>query len=627
VTVEGVVLNNGVIKQTANVSLSSTTNFVRLKNQAGNQTKYYGVDITPTNIGQAFVNQTVVQSEPSWLEKLVSGIGSWIESLFSSGSTTSQTGVSEVAVINPQSNSGIVNVSYNPGSAQMADNDPVPGRPVELKLESQPVINSVQAPMAGPSSPDADVSLVLDDAGLEAAFGVNDSNYAYQFIWLNRFTPNPANYPFVLDEIWVMFSDNAGTWDVDVGDAGDIVVYQDADGNPINGATHLATINETIQAVSGTTWSKYNLSTPINLNGPGDVLIAVIDRFVESGVTPKTYMATIDQTSSQNRSYIGWWNADPPNPANLPPDNTFVLMDGDNAGNWLIRGYGETTGGAPTPTATSTATPTSTPTTTLTPTPTATLTPQPGDTTVTVSVYGNQFCAGRATGVERCYDIESSNSMTATVRYYFTEVERRGIVKQNLLLYHYMGSWQEEPGPYSNGGSGDAQYVQVQNVDDFSLFALDQKRGGPYLPITLKLSPEPKGPDSGFWKDGSDPGTEFYVTLDRQHVDNFAIKFCVSGCGCYTITRTTEVEIANNQFSFGGAFYASGTFDSNTAAHGNAGLDNFPISGCGNISGSHNWNAVWINSSQPLVIEGTIQVEEIELLTPANENIYKVVPR
>jgi len=187
VTVEGIVVNNGVIKQTANVSLSSTTNFVRLKNQAGNQTKYYGVDITPTNIGQAFVNQTVAQNEPSWLEKLVIGIGSWIESLFSSGSTTNQTGVSEVAVIQPQANAGVVNVSYNPGSAQMADNDPVPGRPVELKLESQPVINSVQAPMAGPSSPDADVSLVLDDAGLEAAYGVNDSNYAYQFIWLNRF--------------------------------------------------------------------------------------------------------------------------------------------------------------------------------------------------------------------------------------------------------------------------------------------------------------------------------------------------------------------------------------------------------------------------------------------------------
>jgi len=97
---------------------------------------------------------------------------------------------------------------------------------------------------------------------------------------------------------------------------------------------------------------------------------------------------------------------------------------------------------------------------------------------VTVSVSGNQFCADRATGVKRCFDIAPASALTATVRYYFSEAERNGQVLDDLLVYHYDGDWTEEPGPYTRGGTGDAQYVQAQNVDDFSLFALDIPGGG-----------------------------------------------------------------------------------------------------------------------------------------------------
>ena len=108
---------------------------------------------------------------------------------------------------------------------------------------------------------------------------------------------------------------------------------------------------------------------------------------------------------------------------------------------------------------------------------------------VTVSVSGDQFCADRATGVKRCFDIAPASALTATVRYYFSEAERSNQVLNDLLVYHYDGDWTEEPGPYTRGGAGDAQYVQAQNVDDFSLFAVGRAGGGSgiiYLPVVLR---------------------------------------------------------------------------------------------------------------------------------------------
>jgi hypothetical protein len=109
---------------------------------------------------------------------------------------------------------------------------------------------------------------------------------------------------------------------------------------------------------------------------------------------------------------------------------------------------------------------------------------------VTVSVSGNQFCAGRTTGVERCFDIDSSVPLSATVRFYFGEGERNGQPLNDLLVFHYDGDWIEEPGPYTRGGAGDAQYVEAQNVDGFSPFALG--RSGPatvYLPLVSRRWP------------------------------------------------------------------------------------------------------------------------------------------
>jgi peptidyl-Asp metalloendopeptidase len=115
-----------------------------------------------------------------------------------------------------------------------------------------------------------------------------------------------------------------------------------------------------------------------------------------------------------------------------------------------------------------------------------------------------------------------------------------------------------------------------------------------YLPLILKAS----GPTPGYWK-SSGGGTQFYVTPDQANVLKFQITVSLEGCGVYDIWKTSPVAITNNQFSFSGGLYASGTFDSTTAAHGTTGLNSIgPICGYYWTGGPWDWSATWQNSSQ-----------------------------
>jgi uncharacterized repeat protein (TIGR01451 family) len=218
---------------------------------------------------------------------------------------------------------------------------PAAGRhPIELKLGA---VTVAQPRESAPLAPDAAVSLVLDDGSAETNLGVTSGpgGVSFQFIWLNRFTPDPAVFPLTLQQIQVFFAD--GDQGASPGDAIDLAVYQDGDANPANGATWLATVNATVEAADGATWSVYNLDPALTISGPGDVLIGVINRYVNSGITPSNYPAALDESASQRRSWVGWWDAgDPPDPALLPPAGTFTLVDDLGLpGNWMIRGYGQ----------------------------------------------------------------------------------------------------------------------------------------------------------------------------------------------------------------------------------------------------------------------------------------------
>jgi hypothetical protein len=226
-----------------------------------------------------------------------------------------------------------------------AREDDSASHPDELLLDSGYADPEDQSDVIEPQSIEADVSLVLDDGQWDISRGLvsQDPPASYQFIWLNRFTPGTSEYPFTLDQVWVMFDDNDGGNNVSPGQAIDLVVYEDADGNPANGATFRGTYSTSILAADGTNWSKYNLVPGVTFTGPGDVLIAVINRYVDDGVTPQSLPALKDTNTDKGRSWIGYWNSTPPDPALLPPYPYFQL----DGGNWMIRGYGETGGTVP----------------------------------------------------------------------------------------------------------------------------------------------------------------------------------------------------------------------------------------------------------------------------------------
>jgi len=229
-------------------------------------------------------------------------------------------------------------------SSVRADDSTVPDSPDEAGLYAVPASGAARYSVVHPAQANAQVSLAVDDGSAEDNLGVTDgaNGPSVQFIWLNRFTPSPADFPFNLNQIQVFFDGTANG--ASQGDTIDLVVYRDADSNPANGAELLATYGTTVKVADGVSWSVYDLNPPLKITGSGDVLIGVINRFVNTGVTPETYPAALDLGASQGRSWIGWWDSgDPPRPTVLPPVGFFATLDSQGyPGNWMIRGYGTT---------------------------------------------------------------------------------------------------------------------------------------------------------------------------------------------------------------------------------------------------------------------------------------------
>ncbi len=206
---------------------------------------------------------------------------------------------------------------------------------VELSIDNQEIsildyiLQSEQTKMGT-------TALVLDDGVPENSIG--DSG---QFIWLNRFTPDPMEFPFQLEEVSVIF----GTTLVNVGDAIEILVYEDTDGDgdPATGSVLLGSFTDTIQFNDQLTFSVYLLNTPVVLNGPGDVLIGVVNRSGSEGFDD--FPAALDQTSSAVRSWAATYLAgDVPVSPPLPGDEQWGTIDSFGfAGNWIIRGAGTST--------------------------------------------------------------------------------------------------------------------------------------------------------------------------------------------------------------------------------------------------------------------------------------------
>ncbi len=214
-------------------------------------------------------------------------------------------------------------------SASLADPTRVfLGDPDALSLSSD--LGPVQSVPADPWAPSGDVQLVVDDGSAEDAIGLTAGG---SFLWLNRFTPDPAEFPFFLDEISILFRNSAT-----VGEEMQLLVWEDTDGDgdPGTGANLLYSTRVDVQHNDGTTWNVYNIASPILLFGPGDVLIGVVNR---DGTG--THPAAIDTNASQERSWIGAYPSSPPDPPTLPAPDLWGTIDSFGfAGNWTVRGSG-----------------------------------------------------------------------------------------------------------------------------------------------------------------------------------------------------------------------------------------------------------------------------------------------
>jgi subtilisin-like proprotein convertase family protein len=179
------------------------------------------------------------------------------------------------------------------------------------------------------------ITLSLDDGTAEDGLGLTGGS---QIIWFNRFTPAAASFPFALNEIQVLFQPTANSG-VNVGELIDLHVFTDADGNPANGAVLAASfLNQVVGAVGS--FNTYTLATPVQLTGPGDVLIAVVNR--TAGTDNNEFPAAIDTTTSSARSWVGEYGVTTvPSPPTLPAPGLFGEVGGFGfPGNWLIRGLG-----------------------------------------------------------------------------------------------------------------------------------------------------------------------------------------------------------------------------------------------------------------------------------------------
>lgn len=181
-------------------------------------------------------------------------------------------------------------------------------------------------------APEGTIAFALDDGTSEGSFGVSNASGAQQFLWFNQFDLGGLG-TVRLVEISVQFPSGSN---LAVGAPIQLVVYHDGDGDPTNGATLLATFDETIQAIDDTTFSFYAI-TPLDIPDGGDLLIGVVSRFVMTGVTGPTQPAALDTSSSQGRSWLAVWSGDPPLVPELPPDALIDRIDTLVAGNWMIR--------------------------------------------------------------------------------------------------------------------------------------------------------------------------------------------------------------------------------------------------------------------------------------------------
>jgi subtilisin family serine protease len=164
-------------------------------------------------------------------------------------------------------------------------------------------------------------------------------------VWLNRFTPDAAEYPITLTKIQTIFGAPA-TWNA-AGDHINFYVYQDSDSDPSNGATLVGSYTGYTMPAPSNAFVTITLPTPIVVNGPGDLIIALTNPNGNVGLRP----AESDSGPFVGRSWIGDYvdtiAGVAPNLADPSVGLALNTVITGFTGNWLIRAQGTNGGGRP----------------------------------------------------------------------------------------------------------------------------------------------------------------------------------------------------------------------------------------------------------------------------------------
>jgi subtilisin family serine protease len=160
------------------------------------------------------------------------------------------------------------------------------------------------------------------------------------FMWLNRFSPAPTDYPMTLNSVQTAFS----AANTAVGDTFDVFIYQDNDSNPSNGATLVGSVLHQTIAAPQDTLQTITIPGGIALSGSGDILVALVTR------QPSAFPASVDNGSSfEHRSWIGALHSETvttsPNLAALGFEPVNTLLPGFHF-NWIIRAQATNASGA-----------------------------------------------------------------------------------------------------------------------------------------------------------------------------------------------------------------------------------------------------------------------------------------
>jgi subtilisin family serine protease len=159
------------------------------------------------------------------------------------------------------------------------------------------------------------------------------------FMWLNRFSPAPTDYPITLNTVQTAF----GAANTAVGDTFDVFIYQDNDNDPSNGATLVGSV--LAQTITAPQDSLQTITIPggLTLTGSGDILVALVTR------QPSAFPASVDNgLIFEHRSWIGATNSqtvtNAPDLATLGFEPIDTLLPGFHF-NWIIRAQGTNTSG------------------------------------------------------------------------------------------------------------------------------------------------------------------------------------------------------------------------------------------------------------------------------------------